>query len=604
MLGTHSNGVWTVGVMPDANTAFSGGGDNSVRFWNLQSREPMGTLPHPRRVNFAIPTPDGAWMITGTEDLSGGGNRQPVRIWDLANRQVVSVLHTNSWFKKSVSISSDGQWLAFADTFDGILVWNLPSRTQVATLPTDIPYFGPLGVAFSPDNRTLAYNDSPRGDIVLWHVLERREIGRLAGHVRYVRALTFSPNGKLLASASQEGVIKVWDTESRRERWSIEGGLSWDAFRFSPDGTLLAAGTTSIQLYDAGSGQLRGKLQGHQGAVGSLAFTPDGRQLISGSMDGTVRVWGVASAFTDRTTVRLPPIIREGVPWDTHGPAVFLSPDGLRLLTVYQDGTFGLWDTLDRRELLRAPLPLADASVAAIQPGGGQIAFGSVSGKIQLWETASQSSLLFAQPETTRINKLTFSADGQRLAMGAGSSIRVFDVASRAPLHAFNVTNEFVISLEFSDDGTHLMAGFFSGLVKLWNLEGAVVERSFRGHESQVRALALADGGRTLISSGSQVKRWDVESGRELAGFLIEGGSHYECRLTPDGRRILFGSGSGVSVWDLETLQPVLKLKGPVEIPHLAFSPNGDHLIWADRAQLRVLFVNVVKPSTNVQTSP
>ncbi len=604
ILGHHTNGVWTVGVMPDGVTAFSGGGDNSVRFWNLQSREPAGALTHPRRVNFAIPTPDGALMVTGTEDLSGGGQRQPVRIWDIATREVISVLHTNSWFKKSVALSADGRWFAFADTFAGILVWNLPSRTHVATLPTDIPYFGPLGVAISSDNRTLAYNDSPRGDIVLWDVLERREIGRLSGHTRMVRALSFSPDGKLVASASQEGVIKVWDMEQRRERWSIQGGLSSDAFRFSPDGTLLAAGTTSIQIYDASTGQVRGTLRGHQGGVTSLAFTPNGTRLISGSLDGTVRVWDVSSAFTNRTSVRLPSNIREGVPWDTHGPAVFLSPDGLRLLTVYQDGAFGLWDTLERRELFRAPLPLADASVAAIQPGGAQIAFGSVSGEIQLWETASRSPRQFAKPVTTRINKLTFSADGRRLAMGAGSSIWVFDVASRIPVHAFTVTNEFIMSLEFSDDGAHIMAGFFSGLVKLWRLEGTQMERTFRGHEAQVRALALVDDGRTLISSGSQVKRWDAETGRELPGFLIEGGSHYECRLSPDRRRILFGSGGGVSVWDLETLQPVLKLKGSSEIPRLAFTPNGHHLIWADRTQLRVLSVVPSKPATNNQSTP
>src|SRR5262249_16981895 len=157
-------------------------------------------------------------------------------------------------------------WVAFSENHNGIRLWDVAARREITNLPSYYPYLGPLGVAFSPDSRVLAYGEDDTGDIVLWDIERHAPLGRLTGHKRYGGMLAFSPDGRLLASGSRDKTAKLWDLSTQREQFSFtQHKTSVGALAFSPDARVLATASSDqqIRLFDPQKGELLAELSGH-----------------------------------------------------------------------------------------------------------------------------------------------------------------------------------------------------------------------------------------------------------------------------------------------------------------------------------------------------
>jgi WD40 repeat protein len=171
----------------------------------------------------------------------------------------------------------------------------------------------------------------------------------LSGHTGAVRSVAFSPDGRLLASGSWDDTIKLWDVATGSLVRSLSGHTDWVmSVAFSPDGRLLASGSwdDTIKLWDVATGSLVRSLSGHTGAVNSVAFSPDGRLLASGScgkaeglycVQGEIKLWEVASGREVRS-------LSGHTSWVM---SVAFSPDGRLLASGSYDGTIKLWDISD-----------------------------------------------------------------------------------------------------------------------------------------------------------------------------------------------------------------------------------------------------------------
>jgi WD40 repeat protein len=539
--------------LPGGKIAFSAGKDNAVRLWDIASKKQVAVLPHTVNVTGAVCSPDGRWMATSTEE-----RKNPLLLWDLATQQPTQGLLTNFWLRpNTLAFSPDSKLLAFADVYTGVHVSSLATGKDIAQLPVYHKWVRPLGLAFSPGGQMLAYTENEAGDIVLWNVRDQSVVRRLKGHTWYVTSLAFTPDGQLLVSGSGDRTVKLWDVASGTERTTFTnysiglGAANVSSLRLSPDGKMIVTAATGggqrTTVQELLSGRESIRFRGHQNLMTDGAFSPDGRNFISGSLDGTVRLWDLtpASKVTDHR--QFPSDVDEFTSGTS--PSYSLSPDGQHLLSIFTNRTFSVWELPALREGPRHPLPVSRAASAALATGGQLAAFVAKDGNVVLWRGDMGETNWFASPTTNSISRAVFSPNGKRFAMGGRSDVSVCDVLSGKTLFTFpngKAGDFFVFSLGFSPDGQKLMAGFGGGLVKAWDFTQSAQEVTFRGHDSQVNGLALPPDGRTVVSTASDIRFWDL--GTQTTRLVLNPRpAMFRCAaVSADVRRLAIGANDGL----------------------------------------------------------
>jgi WD40 repeat protein len=290
----------------------------------------------------------------------------------------------------------------------------------------------------------------------------RLAVATLTGHTRNVWSVAFSPDGRLLASGSNDNTIKLWEVASGREV-RILTGHSGAVFSvaFSPDGRLLASGSydTTIKLWEVATGNLVRTLSGHTHWVNSVAFSPDGRLLASGSYDTTIKLWEVATGNLVRTL-------------RGHGESVYyvaFSPDGRLLASGSWDDTIKLWEVATGREV--RTLFGGGVTPVAFSPDGRLLASGSWQ-EIKLWEVATGNLVRTLTGHTGPVYSVAFSPDGRLLA-SAGSTdktIKLWEVATGREVRTLRGHGDSVYSVAFSPDGRLLASASRDTTIKLWDL--------------------------------------------------------------------------------------------------------------------------------------
>ncbi|KAG8995954.1 POC1 centriolar protein A [Tulasnella sp. 427] len=368
-----------------------------------------------------------------------------------------------------------------------------------------------------------------------------------------------------------------------RSIWTtIEHGRIY-SIAFSPDGKRIASGSSdrTMRLWDAETGQqLGGPLEGHTDAVDSVAFSPDGKRIASGSRDRTVRLWDAETGQ------------QSGDPLEGHTDGVIFvafSPDGKRIASGSWDKTVRLWDA-ETGQQSGEPLEGHTYSVTSVafSPDGKRIASGSWDGTVRLWdaETGQQSGEPF-EGHSAGVASVAFSPDGKRVASGSSDrTVRLSDAETGQQLGGpLEGHTDAVDSVAFSPDGKRIASGSRDRTVRLWDAEtGQQSGDPLEGHTYAVNSVAFSPDGKR-IASGSwdgTVRLWDAETGQQ-SGDTLEGHSAgvSSVAFSPDGKRIASGSRDGtVRLWNAETGQQSGEpLEGHTDwILSVAFSPDGKRI--------------------------
>ncbi|WP_449339684.1 nSTAND1 domain-containing NTPase [Streptomyces chartreusis] len=370
----------------------------------------------------------------------------------------------------------------------------------------------------------------------------------LRGHTGAVYLTSFSPDGRLLATASYDRTVRLWDVTDRD--------------RPRPLGE---------------------PLTGHRSWVSSAVFSPDGRTLVSASDDGTVRLWDVTRPSRPRPA---------GAPLTGHRGTIYLvafSPDGRTLASVSEDRTVRLWNVADpKRPKALATLAGADAAVrsVAFSPDGDTLAAGGDDDTIRLWDVAAPGRpkrLSTLTGHTDLVHSVAFSPDGRTLASGsADDTVRLWDVADPrrgrqlgAPLTGHTGP---IWSVAFNPDGNTLAAASADSTASLWNVSDPVypsqVGEPLAGASGEMYALGFSPDGRTLAtgSGDSKVRLWSIPT----SDMIGRSGA-----FRPDGKVLATAARDGsVRLWNVaKPARPVLLnspfMPGDGGQRSLVFSPDG-----------------------------
>ncbi len=327
------------------------------------------------------------------------------------------------------------------------------------------------------------------------------------GHMSFIRAVLFTPDGKQLVSAADDKVIRVWDVDTEQTLRVLRGQIGAGsrgkiyALALSPDARLLAAGgrireagegSNPIRLYDFRTGEMLALLDGHRGAVLSLDFSPDGRFIVSGSTDNMAIVWDVEKR---QEVHRL-----RGHEGDINR-AVF-TIDGARIVTGSDDRTLALWDVENGALLARSEPHAGVIFGVAISPVTGDVASASEGGEVRLTDDRTLRKLRGFERQSSDMQRISFSADGKQLVAGVGTApyrVFVFDVESGRLQRTYNGHDHLVFATATSPQGRlAATAGGNNNEIHIWDMQTGKVAKKLRGSGQGAWAVGFSKDGGSL----------------------------------------------------------------------------------------------------------
>jgi WD40 repeat protein len=585
IIGTP-NPVQDISVSPDGRRIVTAQFDGSLRLWDAETGQPIGSpLTGHRGV---------AEVVTYSTDghrIVSGGDDKTVRVWNADTGQPIGqpfVGHTDK--VTCLAISPNGHLIVSGSADRTIRMWNADTGQPIGA-PL-LGHDGPVGdVEFNPDGHQFASGADDK-TVRLWNADTGRQIGPpLIGHTDWVQSLSYSPDGRRLVSASFDKTLRVWDTQTGKPVGEPFVGHTGSvaSVAYSPDGHQIISGGEDdvVRIWNADTGQPVGDPRdGATGWVTGVQYSPDGHRFFSGSNDGTVRIWDAglhtwAGQMGNVLSARF-------------------SPDGHRVIAGGEDKTLQLWNA-------DTGLPMGGPMVGhtdvvtsvAFAPDGHRVASASKDGTVRLWD--SETGRPIGQPfvgHTQAVTSVAFSPDGS-LVVSAGhdKTVRIWDSFTGMPVGQPMIgATDAVSRAMFSPDGHRVAAASFDNLIRLWDVAtGQQIGQPWSGHTSGVTSLAFYPDGRHLVS-GSQddtLRIWDVSTGKTV-GSPLKGhtGTVTGVSVSPNGHRIVSGSeDKHLRMWDADTGQPIGQpLAGHSQaVNSVAFSPDRHRVVSAsDDGQLRL----------------
>jgi WD40 repeat protein len=423
-------------------------------------------------------------------------------------------------------------------------------------------------VSFSPDGKYIA---TASGDQTarLWDVTGKL-IQEFKGHQNAVGSVNFSPDGKYIATASTDKTARLWDLTGKliQEFKGHQDLVS--SVNFSPDGKYIATASKdkTARLWDLTGKQIQ-VFKGHQEGVSSVSFSPDGKYIATASRDNTARLWNLTGKLIQVFKGHLDSV-----------SSVSFSPDSKYIATASRDNTARLWDVKGKQiqEFKGHQNPVRSVSFS---PDGKYIATASWDKTARLWDLTGKQIQVF-KGHLDSVSSVSFSPDGKYIATGSyDETARLWDVTGKL-IPEFKRHQDSVSSVSFSPDGKYIATASWDNTARLWDVTGKLI-RVFKGHQDLVSSVSFSHDGKYIATASKDktARLWDV-TGKLIREFKGHQDWVSSVSFSRDGKYIATASTDKTArLWDV-TGKLIREFKGHQDlVSSVSFSPDGKYIATA-----------------------
>ena len=598
--------VEAVAISPDGSTYASGDWDGKVKLWDAETGAELHSMSHGQYVHAVAFDPTGRRLATGSSDHT-------IHVYEVDSGQLLQTLEGHTDAVQSVRFSADGERLLTAGFDNTARLWDLSTGEQVQTLTGHSWWV--WAAEFSPHDERLV-TVSQDGKAVVWQRGENNQyqpLTEFAKHSGPIYAAQFSPDGSSIATAGYDRRVLLWNPDqvqpvdiARRldneadppapykELAQHDGPVR--ALAFSPDGRQLVSGGQDnvLRVWDLATGQERAVLRGHASHVRDCVFSSDGQLLLSAGRDQQMKLWQPDSSG-ESLTLGADAVTKQA---DAVLAARF-SRDGTQIVTANRDRTATLWDA-------RQQTPLQTfaeghdflASSAVFSADGTRLGTGAGDGTARIWDVATGTEILQLD-NTGRTAAIAVSPDGQWIATGSpDNNALVWNAQTGEQVAELAGHEAAVTSLAFSPDGQTLATGDDLGRCRLWihqtSTDKWVGSHWLRGHSREISAMAFVDQGKRLVtaSGDNTCGQWNVATGQELTERVLRHPDWVtDMAVSHDGTRVLTSCDDGkLRLWSLANARVLREIKatGEVVFTSVDLSPDGSQALAATAANGKV----------------
>jgi WD40 repeat protein len=590
--------ILTVAFSPDGKRLVTGCTDNKVRYWDASTGAKVSELSLKRQLGSPSGiafSPDESRLVTGNK------LGRTAQVWDARTGAQLFELKGHSNIVYSVAFSPDGTRIATGSNDHSAKVWDAQTGKPLLDLKGHAGHIKSL--AFSPDGMRLVTGSWDQTAKV-WDAHTGAHLLDLKGHDGDIYSVAFSPDGARVLTGAGDYTATTWDSLTGTPVLELKSHTSF-IYRvaFSPDGTRLitASADQTAKVWDARNGSLLLDIKGHGGWVGCAAFSPDGTRIATGSSGTFSRGWP-GSTVMNSATIKRPVKIWDAVSGkhllDLEGHlggvlALAFSPDGKRLLTGGWDKTATVWDMQTGAAILCLNKHRAAVWSVAYSPDGMRLATGSEDLTAKVWDAATGTLVHELKGHSGPIAGLSFSANGELLATASwDQTARTWNVRTGALTNEHKGHTGWTISVAFSPDGTRLVTGNADRTAKVWDTRTGIPLVDLKGNQDKINDAAFSPDGARIVTAGydNTARIWEGPMRQDPITLPSRMGDLLRVSFSVDGARVVaLYRNKTMKIWDAKTGQELPReTKHPPLAPGAA-SVDGRYFAHVERERILII---------------